>query len=106
VGSAENEFFLLGNRITVRNGVCVDSRGTLAGAALDMASAVRNMMQASACGLAEASIMASSSPAAFLGLQHQTGTISAGMRADFVVINEQHEVITTIIGGKHVWPET
>jgi len=106
VGSTENEFYLLGNRITVRNGVCIDAKGTLAGAALDMASAVRNMMQISACGLAEASIMASSSPAAFLGLQHKTGTVRAGMRADFVVINEQHEVITTVIGGKHVWPET
>lgn len=100
VGSADDVFHLMGNRITVKDGVCVDASGTLAGAALDMASAVRNMMQASACSLAEASAMASTSPAAFLGLQHRTGTITAGMQADFVVLNEQFHAIKTIIGGQ------
>jgi len=100
VGSADDIFQLMGNRIAVKDGVCVDASGTLAGAALDMASAVRHMMQASACSLAEASSMASTSAAAFLGLQHRTGTISSGMRADFVVLDEQLHAIKTIIGGK------
>ena len=100
VGSADDVFHLMGNRITVKDGVCVDASGTLAGAALDMASAVRNMMQASGCTLAETSVMASTSPAAFLGLQQRTGTITAGMQADFVVLNEQFHAIKTIIGGQ------
>jgi len=100
VGSASDVFHLMGNRITVKDGVCVDASGTLAGAALDMASAVRNMMKASACTLAEASLMASASPAAFLGIQHRKGTIRAGMQADFVVLNEQFHAIKTIIGGR------
>jgi len=100
VGSADKEFHLMGNRITVNNGVCVDASGTLAGTALDMASAMRNMMQASACTLAEATAMASSSPAAFLQLQHQKGAIEAGMHADFVVLDENLSVTKTIIGGQ------
>jgi len=100
VGSTSDVFHLMGNRITVKDGVCVDANGTLAGAALDMASAVRNMMKASACTLAEASLMTSASPAAFLGIQHRKGTIRAGMQADFVVLNEQLHVIKTIIGGR------
>lgn len=102
VGSDGNEFYLLGNRITVKDGVCIDANGTLAGAALDMASAVRVMMQATACSLADASAMASSSPAAFLGLPHRTGTLKAGMQADLVVVNTQLDVITTVIAGKRV----
>ena len=69
-----------------------------------MASAVRVMMQATACSLADASAMASSSPAAFLGLPHRTGTLKAGMQADLVVVNTQLDVITTVIAGKQVWP--
>jgi len=102
VGSTSDVFHLMGNRIAVIDGVCVDANGTLAGAALDMASAVRNMMKASACTLADASSMASTGPAAFLGLQRRKGTIGAGMQADFVVLNEQLHAIKTIIGGRQV----
>ena len=100
VGSTSDVFYLMGNRITVKDGVCVDANGTLAGADLDMAGAVRNMMKASACTLAEASLMASASAAAFLGIQHRKGTIRAGMHADFVVLNEQLHATKTIIGGQ------
>jgi N-acetylglucosamine-6-phosphate deacetylase len=100
VGSVENEFFLMGNRITVKNGVCIDANGTLAGAALDMATAVRNMMEFTNCSLAEASVMASTSPAAFLGLQNKTGRIEVGLKADFVVLDAQMRVVKTVIGGQ------
>ena len=93
VGSPDNEFFLMGNRISVKDGICIDANGTLAGAALDMASAVRNMIKFTDCTLAEASIMASTSPAAFLGLQKQTGGINTGMLADFVVVDEQLNIV-------------
>ena len=93
VGSPDKEFFLMGNRISVKDGICIDANGTLAGAALDMASAVRNMIKFTDCSLAEASMMASTSPAAFLGLQKQTGSINAGMLADFVVVDEQLNIV-------------
>jgi N-acetylglucosamine-6-phosphate deacetylase len=104
VGSLENEFYLMGNRISVKDGVCVDAAGTLAGAALDMATAVRNMMQACDCSLAEASVMASSSPAAFLGLEDRIGAIKPGMRADFAILDQQLQVVKTIISGQQRWP--
>jgi len=100
VGSSENEFFLMGNRIIAKDGVCIDAKGTLAGAALDMASAVRNMMKFTGCTLAEASMMASTSPAAFLGLQHRTGSIKAGLLADFVVVDKQLNVVKVFNNGQ------
>lgn len=103
VGSDVSDFHLLGKQITVQDGVCVDANGTLAGAALDMASAVRNMMETTACTLSEASAMASTSPSAFLGLQDRTGTIKVGMQADFVILDEQLNAVKTIIGGQQIW---
>ena len=103
VGSDVSDFHLLGKQITVQDGVCVDANGTLAGAALDMASAVRNMMETTACTLSEATAMASTSPAAFLGLQNRTGAIKVGMQADFVILDEQLNAVETIIGGQQIW---
>jgi N-acetylglucosamine-6-phosphate deacetylase len=100
VGSSENEFILMGNRITAKDGVCIDAKGTLAGTALDMASAVRNMMKLTDCSLAEASIMASTSPASFLGLENRTGSIKVGMLADFVVLNEQLNIVEVFNSGR------
>ncbi|HSD69345.1 MAG TPA: N-acetylglucosamine-6-phosphate deacetylase, partial [Woeseiaceae bacterium] len=45
VGSSVTRFRLLDKAIEVVDGVCRDQHGTLAGTALDMASAVRNMMR-------------------------------------------------------------
>ena len=38
VGSDRDDFLLQGRRIMVRDGVCVDENGTLAGSAIDMAT--------------------------------------------------------------------
>jgi N-acetylglucosamine-6-phosphate deacetylase len=103
VGSPDREFFLLGNRITVRDGVCLDGEGTLAGTALDMTSALKNIMQTTGCGLVDASMMASGSPAAFLGIGHRTGTITKGARADFIIADSELRVHSTIIGGREFW---
>jgi N-acetylglucosamine-6-phosphate deacetylase len=99
VGSLEKDFVLLGKRITVENGICVDDSGTLSGAALDMASAVRNMARLTSCSFADACIMASSTPAAFLGIENQRGSIEAGYHADFVIMDDDYRVKSTIIGG-------
>ena len=103
VGSDIPEFFLLGNRVTVQDGVCVDCNGTLAGTALNMSLALKNIMAATDCSLAEASMMASGSPAAFLGIQDCVGEIKVGSKADFVVLDHELEVCSTIVGGQELW---
>jgi N-acetylglucosamine-6-phosphate deacetylase len=103
VGSDDTEFTLLGNHVTVKDGVCRDSAGILAGTALDMSHALRNMISITGCSLPEAAMMASSSPAEFLDLQRRFGQIKAGLNADFVVVDPDLRVQTTIIGGREVW---
>lgn len=100
VGSPNKEFFLMEIHITAKDGVCVDGNGTLAGAALDMASALRNIMKFTECSLAEASRMSSETPAAFLGLQNRTGRIEPGFQADLVVLDESLKVVRVDVASQ------
>lgn len=99
VGAAAKSFSLLGRQITVRNGVCVDEDGTLAGSDIDMATAVRNSIRLLDVDLAEAVRMASTYPAAFLGLSNGHGKVSPGYRGDLVLADDELNVIRTWVGG-------
>ena len=97
------QFRLLDKIVEVSDGVCRDQNGTLAGTALDMATAVRNMMKATGVALPQAVHMASTSPAAFLRIGEQVGTIDVGKRANFVVADGDLRVAMTWIDGKVVF---
>ena len=103
VGSDDPNFVLKGETITVRDGVCQTADGTLAGSALDMATAVRNTVEMVGVAYDEAARMASTYPAAFLGLEATHGHIAAGYRADFVVMDDDQTVAETWIGGERVY---
>ena len=103
VGSDMKQFRLLDKIVEVSDGVCRDQNGTLAGTALDMATAVRNMMNATGVAVPEAVNMASTSPAAFLRLGERVGTIDVGKRANFVVADDDLRVAMTWIDGKVVF---
>ena len=103
VGSDMKQFRLLDKIVEVSDGVCRDQNGSLAGTALDMATAVRNMMDATGVALPEAVNMASASPAAFLRLGERVGTIDVGKRANFVVADDELRVVMTWIDGKVVF---
>jgi len=99
VGSDQDYFLLQGRRITVRDGKVLDEEGTLSGSALDMASAVRNAVSLLGLSLEEAVRMASTWPAAFLGLDAEIGRIAPGYRANFVVADDGLNVLDTWIDG-------
>lgn len=99
VGMTDKVFDLHGRRITVRDGVCMDENGTLAGADLDMASAVRNTTDRLGLTLPQAAFMASGAPAAFLGLDDQRGRIAPGLLADLVLLDADGRAVRTWIAG-------
>jgi N-acetylglucosamine-6-phosphate deacetylase len=99
VGSPEPTFVLQGKTITVVDGVCSDENGTLAGTALDMATAVRNAVSLLDLSIAEAARMASEYPAEFLGLGHELGRIAPGLRANLVLLDDDLRVQRTWIEG-------
>jgi N-acetylglucosamine-6-phosphate deacetylase len=87
VGGHKSSFVLNGAEIGVRDGRCTRADGTLAGAAIAMADAVRNAVEMLGAPLTEALRFASAEPAAFLGLAGTLGRIAAGYRADLVAFN-------------------
>lgn len=100
VGGTRSSFVLMGQTITVRDGICRGPDGTLAGSALSMAQAFRNAMSMLGCSIISASRLASGNPAAFLGLEKQTGAIATGLRADLVHLDENFRVQRTWIAGE------
>lgn len=93
-------FRLYGQDIRVEDGRCVTADGTLAGSALDMASAVRNAVERAGIPLDEALRMASAYPADFMGMTGRRGRIRPGLAADLVHLDERLTVRATWIGGK------
>ncbi len=99
VGSAEPTFVLQGRTIRVVDGACRDENGTLAGTALDMASAVRNAVSSLGLDIVAAARMASEYPAEFLGLGDELGRIAPGYRANLVLVDDDIRVQRTWIEG-------
>ncbi len=103
VGSEQSELTFAGMTITKNGNKLTIDNGRLAGSALDMASAVCNTVNDLHISLAEALIMASSTPATFLSLQHKKGYIQAGFDADWVTLSDDLQVTSTFIAGNCVY---
>jgi N-acetylglucosamine-6-phosphate deacetylase len=99
VGADTRSFEIQGRRITVNGDKIVDDEGRLAGAHLDMASAVRNSVRMLGLELHDAVRMASASPASFLKLK-DVGRIAPGQRANLVLLDAQLNVKNTWIDGQ------
>ena len=100
VGSDDPSFDLYGETIVAKDGVVRNAAGSLAGSALDMASAVRNTVNLLGLTLDEAARMASTYPAQFLGIDAARGRIAPGLAADFVALDRDLRVVETWIGGE------
>ncbi len=106
VGGQRASFMLNGREIMVRDGRCVSAEGTLAGAVLDMASAVRNCVELVGAPLTHALRFASAHPAGFLGLDHMLGHLAPGCRADIVAFEPKRlQVLATWVAGDESVPE-
>ena len=101
VGGKRATFMLYGQEISVRDGRCTRNDGTLAGAFLDMATAVRNAVRLLDVALTDTLRMASLHPAEFLGLGDRLGRLAPGYRADIVALDPtQIRVLETWVAGK------
>jgi N-acetylglucosamine-6-phosphate deacetylase len=99
VGTSLDRFELIGRTITLADGRLSTDTGTLAGAHLDMATAVRNAVTLAQLPLEDALRAASLTPAQFLGLEHERGALFPGARADLVALTDDLRVVATWLGG-------
>ena len=100
-GTEMTEFQLQGRTIHRAGGSLRTADGTLAGADICLADAVRYCVRCLGVSPAEAIRMASEAPAAFLGLDGQLGRIAPGARADLLLLDASLAVLGTWLGG--VW---
>lgn len=99
VGTNDRQFMLQGRQITLHENRLTGPGGTLAGAHLTMIEAVRNAVALAGISLVDALIMASRTPATFLGLESELGRIAPGYCADLVAFLPNLEIVGTWIGG-------
>jgi N-acetylglucosamine-6-phosphate deacetylase len=102
VGTDADRFVLQGKTILVKDGICRFEDGTLAGAHLDMAAALRNTVSITGLGVPAVAAMASAHPARFLSIDDAHGSIAPGMRADFAILDAGLNPRETWIGGSPV----
>lgn len=100
VGTSLDRFDLVGRAIKLVDGRLTTEEGTLAGAHLDMVSAVRNAVRLAKVPLEDALRAASLTPAQFLGVDNERGAIVAGARADLVALTDKLTVAATWIDGE------
>jgi N-acetylglucosamine-6-phosphate deacetylase len=76
--------------------------GVLAGSALPLDRAVRNLIAFTGCSLPDALATVTSTPADLLGLTDR-GRITVGARADFAILDPAGHLHRTVIGGETAW---
>jgi N-acetylglucosamine-6-phosphate deacetylase len=91
-----------GSGYRIEGGVMRAEDGTIAGSALLVDHAVRNLMSYAGIPFERAIVNASATPATLLGIERECGTVAAGKRADLAVWDDRYEILTTIVGGEAV----
>ncbi|PYE49444.1 N-acetylglucosamine-6-phosphate deacetylase [Deinococcus yavapaiensis] len=100
MGLGDGEYMFGGHKVTVRDGVARLDDGTLASSTVTMNEALRNTVRLGV-PLSDAVKMATSTPAELLGL-HSKGRIAVGADADLVLVNDEFEVLWTLVEGRTV----
>lgn len=103
-GGLEDGEYMLGElKVLVRDGVARIDNGSLAGSTLKLINAIKNMTEFVGVSLLEAVNMASLIPAQIAGVEHKQGSIEAGKNANFTIIDEDFNVVMTIVDGKVIY---
>lgn len=89
--------------VEVRDGAVRFGDGQLVGSVLTMDRALRNVMRITGRPLTEMWPLVSRNPAAAAGVLDRTGRLAVGLDADLVVLDEQHRVVRTLVGGRTVF---
>ncbi|MCU0104262.1 N-acetylglucosamine-6-phosphate deacetylase [Acholeplasma vituli] len=91
-----------GQSVHIQNNEARLADGTLAGSILKMNDGVKNLIKTLQLSPSMASVLASLNPAKQLKLDHLMGSIEVGKLANLVILNQDYDVVHTIINGKVV----
>ncbi|MCZ1268293.1 MULTISPECIES: N-acetylglucosamine-6-phosphate deacetylase [Paenibacillus] len=98
MGMGDGNYLFGGHHVTVSGGIARLEDGTLASSTVTMNEALRYTVE-TGIPLIDAVQMASNTPANILGFQ-QKGEISSGFDADLVLLDDEFQVLWTMVGGQ------
>lgn len=105
-GAPDGDYTLGALDVEVRNGVArVPGSGALAGSTLTMDAAFRNVVATVGMSVADAVTATATRPARLLGLDHEVGSLAAGLRADLVVLDSDLRTQRVMRAGQWVTTE-
>jgi len=102
-GMPDGDYELGGQAIVVKEGAVRLPDGTLAGSALTLDQAVRNIAEFTIAPLPEAIQMATLTPARSIGVANRKGSLEPGKDADIVLLDDDLNVLKTMVGGEVVY---
>ena len=102
-GLEDGEYTLGGQPIFVKGIECRLADGTIAGSVLKLNNAVRNLLDYTDLPVWEAVNAASLNPARRIGVDGSKGSLETGKDADIAIVNENFDVLRTIVGGRSVY---
>ncbi|MEK4475586.1 N-acetylglucosamine-6-phosphate deacetylase [Paenibacillus sp. FSL R7-0048] len=98
MGLGDGNYIFGGHQVKVSGGIARLEDGTLASSTVTMNEALRYTVE-TGISLTDAVQMASTTPANILELQ-QKGTITSGLDADLVLLDNEFKVLWTMVGGQ------
>ena len=101
-GLEDGEYTLGGQPVKVRGNLATLHDGTIAGSATNLMDCLRFAVREAGIPLETAVMCATANPAREIGIFDEVGSITAGKRADFILLNQNLEIVRVYIDGKEL----
>lgn len=101
-GLEDGEYTLGGQPVKVRGNLATLHDGTIAGSATNLMDCLRFVVREVGIPLETAVMCATANPAREIGIFDEAGSITAGKRADFILLNQNLEIVRVYIDGKEL----
>lgn len=100
-GLGDGEYIVDGRTRIVKDGVCRNTEGRIAGSCVSMLAGARNLLKMG-MPLESVSVMASENPAKAVGAFAKMGSIDIGKQADIIVCDKELNIKAVFVKGKRV----
>ena len=100
-GLGDGEYIVGGRKRIVKDGVCRNLEGRIAGSCVSMLAGAKNLLRLGV-PLNEISVMASLNPAKALGISEKTGSLEIGKQADIIVCDDELNISAVFVKGKRI----
>lgn len=105
-GMHEGEYEFADQKIYMKDEKAFLPDGTLAGSTLTLNRAIKNLVETANTKITDAVRMASLNGAKVLNIENKRGILAVGKDADMVVLNDDYEVVMTVMRGKIVYQKS